>query len=106
MIINLENININNPYLKNKSIDEIKNFITNFLNSDLINNFISSTDNKENNKWEDIDNYLKSLKNIETKSSKRLKRSFKILREEALKNGITDYKKAREEYLNKKYNNI
>ena len=58
---------------------------------------------KSSNKWKKIDNYLKNLKDNKTKSSIKLQKSFKILREESLKNGITDYKKAREEYLNNKY---
>lgn len=91
---------INNPHLRNKPLDEIKAFLIQILESDLVSNMTL----KKKSKWDKIDEELRNLKVINKESADELEKSLSILGNEIKKSGYTDHKTARDEYLTQKYN--
>ena len=91
---------INNPHLRNKPLDEIKAFLIQVLESDLVSNMAI----KRKSKWEKIDEELRSLKVTKSESAQELNESLTLLGQEAKETGYVDYKTVRDEYLTQKYN--
>jgi len=72
-----------------------------------INDLLDKTSDRFNgqaNQWEEVDRELRSLKVINEIGGEELRKSFNILASEIDKNGVNDYKCARDEYLTNKYN--
>lgn len=97
--IDVGTLYVDNPKLQNRSTDEIRAFLTQILESDLITNIPF----KKKSRWEEVDRELRSLKIVNETSAKELEKSFEILANEAQKSGMSDYKSARDEYLTDKY---
>ena len=91
---------INNPSLKNRPLDEVKAFLIQVLESDLVSNMTI----KRKSKWDKIDEELRALKVTKLESAKELDESLTFLGEEAIKSGSIDHATARDEYLTQKYN--
>ena len=98
--LNIGVLQVNNPHLKNKTLEEVKAFLTQVLESDLITNMSM----KRKSKWDKIDKELKNLKVTNQESAQELNDSLTILGKEAQKEDYLDYKTARDEYLTQKYN--
>ncbi len=98
--LNIGTLYINNPHLRNKPLDEIKAFLTQVLESDLVSNMTI----KRKSKWDKIDEQLRSMKVVKQESADELENSLTILGNEVKKAGYTDHKTARDEYLTQKYN--
>jgi len=88
---------INNPHLKNKPLDEIKAFLIQVLESDLVSNMTI----KKKSKWDKIDKELRNLKVTKQQSAEELNESLTLLAKET---SSIDFKSARDEYLTQKYN--
>ncbi len=97
--IDVGTLYVNNPNLKNKPMEEIKAFLVQVLESDLISNM----NLKRKSKWDKVDEQLRNLKDVNEVGTEELEESFAILREEAKKSGFSDYNTARDEYLTNKY---
>ena len=91
---------INNPSLKNRPLEEVKAFLIQVLESDLVSNMTI----KRKSKWDKIDEELRALKVTKLESAKELDESLTFLGEEARKSGSIDHATARDEYLTQKYN--
>lgn len=59
---------------------------------------------KNSNKEDDLDAKLRVLKPVNKEKGEKLRKAFKALSNELKDLGIVDYKKAKEEYFNDKYN--
>ena len=93
-------LHINNPNLRNKPLEEIKDFLVQVLESDLVSNMTI----KRKSKWAKIDEELRSLKVIKKESADELEKSLNLLGNEVKETGYTNHKTARDEYLTQKYN--
>ena len=69
---------INNPHLKNKPLDEIKAFLIQVLESDLVSNMTI----KKKSKWDKIDKELRNLKVTKQQSAEELNESLTLLAKE------------------------
>jgi len=97
--LNIGTLQVDNPNLKNRTIDEIKAMLMQFLESDLVTNISP----KKKSNWGKIDAELKSLKVVNKEGGDRLDKALTILGEEAKKSGNIEHKTARDEYLTNKY---
>ena len=93
-------LHINNPHLRNKPLEEIKDFLVQVLESDLVSNMTI----KRKSKWAKIDEELRSLKVIKKESADELEKSLNLLGNEVKETAYTNHKTARDEYLTQKYN--
>ena len=55
--LDIGRLHINNPNIKNKTLDEIKVFLTQVLESDLVSNMST----KRKTRWDRVDNELRNL---------------------------------------------
>jgi len=97
--LDIGRLHIDNPNIKNKTLDEIKLFLTQVLESDMV----SSMTIKKNTKWDKVDKELRNLSIVDTESAKELGNSLNILSKEAQTAECIDHKTARDEYLTQKY---
>jgi len=97
--IDIGKLNVNNPKLQNTSLQEIRAFLTQILESDLI----STLPIKKKNRWEEVDRELRNPIMVNELSGEELSKSFDILAQEAQKKGLSDYKSVRDEYLTNKF---
>lgn len=93
-------LEVNNPNLQNKTLEEIKAFLTQVLESDLISNMTI----KRKSRWDKVDEQLRNLKVVNKESAQELAEALTTLGNEAKNTGYTDHKTARDEYLTQKYN--
>jgi len=98
--LNIGTLQINNPYLENMAMNEIRALLTQFLESDLLSNMTI----KRKNRWDKIDAELRSLKVTNRESAQELGEALTILAQEAQISGYSDHKMAKDEYLAHKYN--
>ena len=94
--LNIGTLIIKNPNIKNKSMDEIRAFLTKALEND----FISK---RKKDKFEDIESKLKNLKVTNPNGGKKLEEAFSSLNQKLANYKELDIEKSKEEYLSKKY---
>ncbi len=87
---------VHNPNVKNKSMEEIKAFLTKALEND----FITI---RKKGKFEDIEKKLRNLKITNPNGGKKLEEAFSSLNTKLESFQDIDIEKSKEEYLNKKY---
>ncbi len=87
---------INNPNVKNKSIEEIKAFLTRTLEKDFLGT-------RQKGKFQDVEEKLKNLKITNPNGGKKLEEAFSSLNKKLESFKHIDIEKSKEEYLNKKY---
>ena len=81
--LNIGVLEVNNPNIKTRTLEEIKYFLTQILESDLISNI-----NIKKRNWDKVDKELRSLKVINKKSAEELEKSLKILGNEVDRNEV------------------
>lgn len=87
---------IHNPNVQNKSIEDIRAFLTKALEND----FMSK---RKKDDFTDVEQKLKSLKVTNQTSGKNLKEAFDSLNKKLKAFQNIDIDKSKKEYLNKKY---
>lgn len=87
---------VHNPNIKNKSMEEIRAFLTKALENDFI-------PKRTKGKFEDVDQKLRSLKVTNLNGGKNLEEAFSSLNKKLESFQDLDIEKSKEEYLNKKY---
>lgn len=87
---------IHNPDVQNKSMEEIRAFLTKALENDFMTK-------REKGKFADVEQKLKSLKVTNPNGGKNLEEAFSSLNKKLKAFQDIDINKSKEEYLNKKY---
>jgi hypothetical protein len=87
---------IHNPNVQNKSMEEIKAFLTKALENDFMTK-------RKKGKFSDVEQKLKNLKVTNPNGGKNLEEAFNSLNKKLKAFQDIDIEKSKEEYLNKKY---
>lgn len=87
---------IHNPNIQNKSMEEIRTFLTKALENDFMTK-------RKKGKFDDVEQKLRSLKVTNQKGGKNLEDAFSSLNKKLESFQDLDIEKSKEEYLNKKY---